>query len=239
MENENKNNLQERKTLITKLIPGINLDSLEDHVYSEGNTGRINSFGLSLFGDGFDTIFSGDLLKFGAYNSLIDRLEGFDIPLKGYPPTNQVLIDLGCGKNNYGCEIANKCHFMAYIGVDKDGLQDINISSEDLGFKIPSVFVKEDMLTFLKRLPNESASLMANGIDHFIINDGKYRDEVIKEIYRVLSPVGFYLTDSLYVPGLIGIEPGIRGMIFMKSSTQQRASVEGDKPLQAEGGTEK
>lgn len=66
---------------------------------------------------------------------------------------------------------------------------------------IPACLVHEDMLTFLRRLPNDSVSLMANGIDTCIIS-GRYRVEVTEEIYRVLHPKGLFLTDDLHSPKL-------------------------------------
>ena len=55
--------------------------------------------------------------------------------------------------------------------------------------KIPSAVVPEDMLSFLKRLPDDSVSVMCSGIDECILKPA-YANEVRKETLRVLSPDG-------------------------------------------------
>ncbi|MFZ5955680.1 MAG: hypothetical protein ACOYT4_04600 [Nanoarchaeota archaeon] len=221
METQNigENNDEERKNLISKLVPGINLDLFEKNTNEQGNTGSSGFFG------GFDEMYSLECLKWRTYEfpfESLNKMPKWYEFVKGNP-SNQVLIDLGCGQNYYGYKIAKLCGFNAYVGVDKvadkrynvkvGGREKVPDSIRSLGFdfeeripqeEIPSVFVQEGMLTFLRRLPSESVSLMTNGVDDNII-EGKYRENVKKEIYRCLSPNGFYLTDSLTVQDLMNI----------------------------------
>lgn len=189
-----------RLILLSDLIPGIRLDSFEQRIDLEGNCGRGPRTGtvLDLFtGEGFGRSFAFRLHEHRMYGSEFDLGIEFQEP-RMQRPVDQVLIDLGCGENFSGYLIARDCGFKAYVGVDKvrDGC--IGEYRRNEAPKIPCIFVREGMLTFLKRLPDESVSLMANGIDQYIIR-GEYREDVVNEIKRVLSPRGFYLTDSLIV----------------------------------------
>lgn len=59
--------------------------------------------------------------------------------------------------------------------------------------KIPVAIVEEDMLSFLKRLPDNSVSVLNAGIDKIVMPDLRYRNSVAKEIIRVLNPQGGYV----------------------------------------------
>ena len=58
---------------------------------------------------------------------------------------------------------------------------------------MPTNLVAEDILTFLKRIPESSVSILACGIDRSIISENKYANQIEKEIDRVLSNKGAYL----------------------------------------------
>ena len=237
---------------IEALIPRIDLTNFEKGSWERGswNTERSGC----LFGDGFDEMFSLDHLKYHRYQNAISSYVGELVPFnkKGnYDISNeevvrikvsfldklksQTIVDLGCGFNLNGYQIARRCGFGAYVGVDvstSDGrLNKENWSDEKIKIArwmvddtddknytegvsrfcyklfeeyprerydpIPACLVHEDMLTFLNRLPNESVSVMANGIDTCIIS-GRYREEVRDEVYRVLHPEGLFLTDDLF-----------------------------------------
>jgi hypothetical protein len=60
--------------------------------------------------------------------------------------------------------------------------------------RIPYSIVENDMLTFLKRLPDNSVSITMGGIDLTIIRDPEYKKQVMQEIERVLSPQGAFLS---------------------------------------------
>jgi len=60
-------------------------------------------------------------------------------------------------------------------------------------WEMPYSISDEDMLTFLRRLPNDSVSLFAAGIDNSIIKY-EYEKEVGVEIARVLDPKGCFVS---------------------------------------------
>jgi len=64
---------------------------------------------------------------------------------------------------------------------------------------IPASAVADDMLSFLKRLPDDSVSIFTFGITYEIV-EPSYLAEVAKEIERVLSKDGMYVSDSSSVP---------------------------------------
>ena len=58
---------------------------------------------------------------------------------------------------------------------------------------IPASTVEEDMLTFLQRLPDDSVCVLTSGLN--VINYN-YSKEVAKELQRVISPAGMWMTFS-------------------------------------------
>ena len=58
---------------------------------------------------------------------------------------------------------------------------------------IPTSVAAEDILTFLRRLPTDSVSLLACGIDRCMIGNDEYASQVEEEITRTLNPKGAYL----------------------------------------------
>ena len=58
---------------------------------------------------------------------------------------------------------------------------------------IPTSVAAEDILTFLRRLPTDSVSLLACGIDRCMIGNDEYAFQVEEEITRTLNPKGAYL----------------------------------------------
>lgn len=130
---------------------------------------------------------------------------------------NQIMIDLGCGESASGYLISQILKSKAYIGVDMYNSSQLEFSMTQIrssiktrdnyrdsfenlpGFykhKIPFAIENSDILSFLKRLPNNSVSIMMGGIGQEVIENYKYRDEILKEIKRVLSPDGGCLTVS-------------------------------------------
>jgi len=61
---------------------------------------------------------------------------------------------------------------------------------------IPAAVVKEGILDFLKRLPDDSVNVLTFGVDDMVLPSPEYRSAVAKEIERVLNPDGMYITDS-------------------------------------------
>jgi len=59
--------------------------------------------------------------------------------------------------------------------------------------KLPIALIAEEMLSALKRIPDNSSSLLVSGIDIGIIPNEEYAKQVQQQIVRVLSPKGVYL----------------------------------------------
>lgn len=189
---------------VGKLIPGINTSGLytenpDKHAdwqpyFDEPGTGRDQR-----------TIYSGLLKNVFIYRNRTKHPEIFD-RLKG-----QVLVDLGAGVGELVYEVATESDAKGYVSVDlwTSPVSEYTVlSSEKLyvdnenypkiaeGKRIPVSAVIEDMLTFLKRLPDRSVSIAAFGMSHGIIS-GEYAKSVAAEIERVLDPKGILLLDGL------------------------------------------
>lgn len=59
--------------------------------------------------------------------------------------------------------------------------------------KVPAALVAEDIVVALKRLPSDSVSVLACGMDRCMISDDVYTALVEEQIARVLHPQGAYL----------------------------------------------
>ena len=112
--------------------------------------------------------------------------------------SGKTLIDLGCGRNGFGYSCGKLLRIKNYIGVDpilkyldSSELKYLNSFNNK---KIKFFGIAEDMLSFLKRLPNDSSNFISSFIDYDILEGNFYREEVEKEIYRTLHPKGFYLS---------------------------------------------
>ncbi|MCX6716178.1 MAG: hypothetical protein NT077_04170 [Candidatus Taylorbacteria bacterium] len=110
-----------------------------------------------------------------------------------------VVIDLGAGTNIGGYELACMLGAKGYIGIEPFNYKDLvlqaflkitekELKKRKIGTQIAMNLVKEDALTFLKRLPDNTVALFTFGTDEFILQNGKYIHEVEAEMVRVLSP---------------------------------------------------
>ena len=126
----------------------------------------------------------------------IRQVEDFD---KFFEFNNQIVVDLAAGDLQYGYEIAVKSGAKAYIGVDKFNARALSAEIprairkgryESLHNPIPAAVVDEDMLSFLRRLPEKSVSIFCSGLDWTILPDNKYNNAVRIELNRVISPEG-------------------------------------------------
>jgi hypothetical protein len=134
----------------------------------------------------------------------------------------QVVVDLGAGHTASGYLLSELMKARAYIGVDLYNTNSLNSDLEKLDFPgdnkaaaslgnelksypgvqkhhIPFSIVKDDMLSFLKRLPDNSVSITMSGIDRSVIEDVPYRQDVLKEIERVLDPNGGFLSSDSFI----------------------------------------
>ncbi len=112
---------------------------------------------------------------------------------------NQIVVDIGAGSSGYGLRLAEIAGAKAVVAVEPffSHLLLKNIQNP-IGpakpypqtARIPIVIVPENALSFLKRLPNNSVSILAGGIEKNIIQDPEYRIQLGEEVVRVLSPTG-------------------------------------------------
>lgn len=131
---------------------------------------------------------------------------------------DQVLVDIGAGQTPNGYYIATQAGARAYIGVESYNFEGLK-ENFDKGKKyiakeakegdhplIPLALEREDMLAYLKRLPDHSVSILASGLDDFILVDEQYRYELQEEIARVLHKDGAFINyDSALYPEGDGI----------------------------------
>ena len=59
----------------------------------------------------------------------------------------------------------------------------------------PASVVQDKMLHFLKRLPNNSVSILTSGIHDQLIDNPDYRAAIAEQIERVLNPRGAYISN--------------------------------------------
>lgn len=113
----------------------------------------------------------------------------------------------------------------------KNKLQEIN---KDYGVKrekaIPISLVNEDMLTFVKKLPDNSVSFVMSGVDFNIMSDFDYMGKVEEEVRRSLHPDGGYIAVvSEFNPRGGGVEEIVKGdaagpiEVFKKTSPKEKS----------------
>jgi hypothetical protein len=146
----------------------------------------------------------------GTFSRISDELDddlfvGWYDRLRG-----KVVVDLGAGKDVQGYEVARMVGAKGYVGVEPFFARDLLQRMEDyLGSEpwtlkerahIPASVVCDDMLRTLKRIPDDSVSLMAGAIDDCILGysseERDYVSEVNREITRVLHPSGVFINSS-------------------------------------------
>lgn len=121
---------------------------------------------------------------------------------------DQVVVDLGSGLD-LGYFAAALARAKGYVGVDKyerrssfyHNRETIRKFFEMSHFKlsfdvepIPGSSVQDDMLHFLRRLPDHSVSILASGIDGYVIPNREYFAAVSEEIKRVLHKKGIFFS---------------------------------------------
>lgn len=195
---------------VKDLIPGINTEGLS--LKPQQNTGDIFDSAkdrkLSYLPPQMSGAFSHLIYKSQVYKGKKEISEkifqGIENVFNG-----QIVVDLGAGENLFGYLIADRAHAGGYVAVEPAfsyGLIQMatHTLNQELGNKqesdvnhelneTPIAIVEDDMLSFLKRLPDNSVSVWCSGVDYFVIPDHEYRSAVAKEIIRVLHPDGGYI----------------------------------------------
>ena len=138
----------------------------------------------------------------------------------GYAFSNfkhEIVVDLGAGEMIDAYTLCAAGGAKAYVAVDLPETIEMKISvleqmvkkgvdlyTDELNEhgidvpKIPTSIEKTDMLSFLRRLPNNSVSIFMSGIDEYVIPNPDYRKEVLNEIERVLSTSGALVQWATY-----------------------------------------
>lgn len=113
------------------------------------------------------------------------------------------MVYLGSGPHCYSLGLASKFGADKYVAVDTLSraklyrgidarLRELGDHSKDLKIGI----VEGDLLDFLKAVPDNSISPMMFNMDYYVIRSEDQRDQIKKELVRVLSPEGVYITDT-------------------------------------------
>ena len=204
---------------VEKLIPGINTeglynkerdyaDNFRDEEIQKGrarmNSHRNQETGYAAGIEEFFNYASEDKEENVVNLEILNRLK------------DQVVIDLGAGDTGLRIYYSiTEIGARGYVGVDlstrnserlKSNLAEDSWVTKDYPKEklIPAVVVNEDMLTFLKRLPNKSVSIIASGLSDGILPE-IYEKDVEQEIKRVLDPKGVMFVEwhtTLYVEGI-------------------------------------
>lgn len=204
---------------VEKILPDINTDNLitleeirngkEQETFKEGNADP--SCYIQFIFQHQPTFEKGFLIddrRGEPYKGLKAEVARFLYDLK-----NTILVDLGCGKNLGGYYLSRLVKAKAYIGIDAFNAPNAlrQLDYEDAKRKldpdvpyIPATIISEDILSALKRFPSDSVSLLAAGLDIFILGTSvnninrdsnlRYVRKVEEEIKRVLSPKGAFIS---------------------------------------------
>jgi hypothetical protein len=124
----------------------------------------------------------------------------------------RVLLDMGAGAFSNGYRVAEALGSKAYVGIEpfvgrklhETIRHDNEVSLVSKGQPhIPFAVVKEGILSFLKRLPDNSACVLTSGIDVFVLRgfeetSGRDSDygELEKELARVIGIDGVQISYS-------------------------------------------
>ena len=109
---------------------------------------------------------------------------------------DQIVVDLGVGYSYpvllpFLKEIGVK----EFIGIEKflgeNSSEYIDYIKEEIRKqKISGDYLMDDLLVFLSKLPDNSVSIIMNGIDSYVIDSGRYWDKLYKELCRVTHSKG-------------------------------------------------
>ncbi len=191
------------------LIPGIKMEGLKKDEYGS-YVGNI----IPESGNSYDTSFSNVPLKY--FKDLSKDPERYTDSQKEYLKEGKKLfsgvtvVDLGCGNSANSYELACILGAKGYIGIDSynadvgcldfianDPSNTDHIHEDALvdgkwkrDWKpIPYSIIKEDIVSFLKRVPDESVGIFCFGLDNWIIGEvsDEYFEKCGSEISRVIK----------------------------------------------------
>jgi len=197
---------------VTELIPGINVEGLvlkgsPDHKRHLNFEYNPEVFTYEDISSKLNTPYASYLYHF-THLSPEDKIsagQALNEALK-----DQTVIDLGAGGYAQGYYVIGRAGAKGYVAVEPyfayataNTIAEIKRSGNDKGFShfavkhqiksIPAAVVAEEMLGFLKRVPDNSASVFCSGIDRAVTNDDEYIALVADEIMRVMAKNGAYI----------------------------------------------
>jgi len=201
---------------VEELIPGIDTSKQNIDINRLENSGH-----------NFETQYSDELFNYLIKYITRLRMIWVNLIKERELLKGQVVVDLGAGMSGrHAYFLSSLAGAKSYVGVEKNHFSHLknslddkpenlrkslgNIVGEPQNYKemmmeefkaIPASAVDEDILTFLKRLPDNSVSIIASGIDGYVLPIGEYREKVKREIERVLNPNGALL--AFYSAGLV------------------------------------
>jgi len=117
---------------------------------------------------------------------------------------DQIVFDLGSGEfPGHVYSFLSKVGARGYIGVEAFNFEKARKNLEEdahyykekkcFDYDLPFHIIDSDMLTVLKRIPDNSASFITSGIDWAIIKDGEYFKECMDLISQKLHPKGIHI----------------------------------------------
>lgn len=83
------------------------------------------------------------------------------------------------------------------VEYDKNLVERLNLRINNYlekGFDVPIALVAEDMVSALKRFPDNSINVLTAGLDKCILWNDEYAEKAEREISRVVSSPGYYLS---------------------------------------------
>ncbi|MFZ2190553.1 MAG: hypothetical protein WA057_03775 [Candidatus Magasanikiibacteriota bacterium] len=189
--------------IIKNFIPEINLDGLknQDGVL----VGDTHTNGTTSSAIGMEIV----LGHFSRIKSIadIDSNEGRQMKELLQRFAGGIIVDLGAGMSELAYIFSQNLKAGGYVGVEpvysaelQNNVQtqaDKNKKSESA---IPFVVVAENMLKFLKRLPDGSASVLASNIDLHVIPNKKILEEIGREIDRVIGTKNAFVINHSEIP---------------------------------------
>lgn len=115
---------------------------------------------------------------------------------------DKVVIDLGAGTTDFGLQIAKLLKCKGYIAVEPYFAR--NLAKKIIDERdIPVAVVSEDAVSFLRKIPEHSVSIITFGTDNLMFPDKTYNRELCFEIDRCTSSDGGCLNgDSILRPVL-------------------------------------
>ncbi|MEI7497912.1 MAG: hypothetical protein WCK11_01355 [Candidatus Falkowbacteria bacterium] len=220
----NKNNeeaikLDERLALLVnpeEIIPGLNLvninnarETIESEYRNNDISNPVRDVPVSV-GTSLTEPYMYDLLSSLDYELNNNKTDSYKKLLQLCQ--NKPLVDLGAGKQSIGYIVSSWLGAKGYVAIEPHNFQELAenlLNNQELdeqiashknikvGTKpIPYSIIREDALTFLKRLPDKSVGVLSFGTDGYIIKDGQYTKDVINEIKRVLDSESAILTNN-------------------------------------------